>query len=133
MDRREEVLYEIFLDPLKAYEALDQDRCPEIPATYRVGPRALQIIWVYWYQLTMVDKARGYYASPFKGYHGVTQRDPLYPMIFNMILEYTIRHWVTVVAAMEAGVEVLGALVQDLAAYFYSDDGLVASTQPMSL
>ena len=64
MDRREEVLYEIFLDPLKAYEALDQDRCPEIPVTYRVGPRALQIIWVYWYQLTILDKARGYYAPP---------------------------------------------------------------------
>ena len=36
---REEVLYVIFLDLHKAYDALDRSRCLEILEQYRVGPR----------------------------------------------------------------------------------------------
>ena len=34
----EEVLYEIFLDLHKAYDALDRNRCLDILAAYGVGP-----------------------------------------------------------------------------------------------
>ena len=37
---REEVLYVIFLDLTKAYDALDSSRCLEILEGYDVGPRA---------------------------------------------------------------------------------------------
>ena len=37
----EEVLYEIFMDLQKAYDAQDQDRCLKIIAAYGLGPRAL--------------------------------------------------------------------------------------------
>ena len=48
----------------KANNTLDHDICLEILAVYGVVPRALQIIQTYCGQLTMVAKARGYYASP---------------------------------------------------------------------
>ena len=81
----------------------------------------------------MVARAGGYYAPPFKGYRSVTQGDPLSPTILNLAVYAIIRHWVTVVAAMDAGAEGLGILIQDLSAYFYADDVLVTSTQMMRL
>ena len=46
-----------------------------------------------------------------------------------MAVEAIIHHWVTVVVKMEVGAEGLGISIQDLAAYFYVDDGLVVSTR----
>jgi hypothetical protein len=36
-------LYQIYLDLKKAYDALDQTRCLEILAGYRVGPNLLRL------------------------------------------------------------------------------------------
>ena len=52
------------------------------------------------------------------------------PNIFNVVLDAVIRHWVTVVALAEAGVEVLRDTIQELADFFYADDALVASLPP---
>ena len=41
---REEVLYVIFLDPTKAYDALDSSRSLEILERYGVGPRARRLL-----------------------------------------------------------------------------------------
>ena len=44
---REEVLYVIFLDLHKAYDALDRSRCLEILEGYGVGPRARRLLQTY--------------------------------------------------------------------------------------
>ena len=44
----------------------------------------------------MFAKAGGYYGSAFQGFRGVTQGDPLYPTIFNMLVGAVVRHWVEV-------------------------------------
>ena len=54
---RGEVLYVIFLDLHKAYDALDRSRCLEILEGYDVGPRARRILQIYWRRLTMVARA----------------------------------------------------------------------------
>ena len=46
----------------------------------------------------MVARSGGYFGIRFKGYHGVTQVDPLSPTLFNVVMDSVIRHWVTVVA-----------------------------------
>ena len=46
----------------------------------------------------MVDRDRGYYGPPFKGYRRVTHVDPLSPTLFNVVMEAIIHHWVAVVA-----------------------------------
>ena len=66
---------------------------------------------------------------PFKEYCGVTQGYPLSPTIFNWAVDEVIRHWVMLIAATDMGEEVLSALVQDLVAYFYAYDGIVALNQ----
>ena len=44
----------------------------------------------------MVARAGGYYRTVFQGVCGVTQRDPLSPTIFNVVLDVVARHWVMV-------------------------------------
>ena len=130
---KELVLYEVFLYLQRAYNALDRDRCLDILVEYGVGLRALRLLRTYWGRITMLSRAEGYYGPPFKVYHGVTQGDPLSPTLSNLVMDAAIRHWVMVVAETEVVTEELGLLIQELVAYFYSDDGLVTSTQPERL
>ena len=64
---REEVLYMVFLDLHKAYEALDRSRCLDILDGYGVGPRARRLLPKYWRRLTMVARAGGYYGTAYQG------------------------------------------------------------------
>ena len=77
----------------------------------------------------MVAKAGRYFGRLSKGYQGVTQGEPLSPIIFNVVVDVVILHWVKVVAPTEAVTGGLGLTIIDLAGYFYSNDGLVVSTQ----
>ena len=83
----------------------------------------------------MVVQAGGYFGTPFKGYHRVTQGGQLSSKIFNMVVDVVLQHWFTLVAsteeAVDPGVEdtnMTGQYFQRLASYFYVDNGLLAST-----
>ena len=56
---REEVLYVIFLDLTKAYDALDRSRCLKILEGYGVGPNARRLLKTYWIRLTRMARAGG--------------------------------------------------------------------------
>ena len=130
---REAVLFKIFLDLQKAYDALYWYRCLDIIAVYGVRIKMLRLLRTYWYQLTMVARAGGYFGRLFKGYQVVTQGDHLSTTIFNVFVDAVIRHWVMVVTPTEAGTGGIGLTIIDLAAYFYANDVLVVSTQPERL
>ena len=70
---REEVLYVIFLDLTKVYEALDSSRCLGILEGYGIGTGARRLLQNYWRRLTMAARAGGYYGKAFKGARGVSQ------------------------------------------------------------
>ena len=57
---REEVLYVIFLDLTKAYDALDRSRSLEILKGYRVEERVRRLLTVYWDRTTMVARVGNY-------------------------------------------------------------------------
>ena len=78
---REEVLYVIFLDMTKAYDALDRSRSLEILKGYGMGGRVRNMLREYWEITTMVMRSGSYYRKGFKGRRGVTQGDPLSPTI----------------------------------------------------
>ena len=69
---REEVLYVIFLDLTKVYDALDRSMCLGILEGYGVGPGAKRLLHNYWRRLTMAARAGDYYGVAFKGARGVT-------------------------------------------------------------
>ena len=70
---REEVLYVIFLDLNKAYDALDRSRCMKILEGYGVGPQDRQLLQTYWRWITMVSRTGGYYGTAFQGARGEVQ------------------------------------------------------------
>ena len=62
---------------------------------------------------------------PFKVQSNVTQGDPLSPTIFNMVLDVVLRHWVSVVEAIEEAEDTVTEgfvwYIQRLVAYFYEN------------
>ena len=125
---REEVLYVIFLDLTKAYDALDRSRCLVILEGYGVGPGARRLLQNYWRRLTMVARAGGYYGTTFKGARGVTQGDPLSPTIFNVVVDAVVRHWLE---GLQTTNEEKGATGGGhFSAVFYADDRMVGATDP---
>ena len=74
---REKVLYMIFLDLHKEYDALERSICLEILAGYRMGPRACQILQTYWGRLRMVPKAGGILWVDFPGIQGGNAGGPI--------------------------------------------------------
>ena len=80
---REGVLYVIFLDLTKVYNALDRSRSLEILEGYRVVQQLIRLLRAYWRKSTMVARVGGYFGTRFKGERGVTQGNPLSPTIFN--------------------------------------------------
>ena len=63
---REEVLYVIFLDLTKVYDALDRSRSLGILEGYGVVPGARRLLRNYWRRLTMAARAGGYYGRLLK-------------------------------------------------------------------
>ena len=41
----------------------------------------------------MVARTVGYCVEPFGGERGVTQGEPLFPNIFNVVVKSVVRHW----------------------------------------
>ena len=127
---REEVLYVIFLDLTKAYDDLDRSRSLERLKGYGVGERVRRLLREYWNKSTMVERARGYYRTGFKGGQGVTQGDLLSPTIFNVVVDAVVRHRVTLAVTEAETRRERGREGRHQAALFYADDGMVASSDP---
>ena len=131
---REMVLHSIFIDLRKAYKYLDMEHCLDILTGYGVGPKMLHNLRTYWDWLQIAEKSGGHYGPEFQSHCRVTQGDPLSPTIFNVVVEYVIQHWVTVVPPPQEGTgQGLGESIQTLAAIFYANYRLVASPESARL
>ena len=50
--------------------------------------------------------------------------------IFNVVVDAVVRYWASLVEERAGGQDISGREVQYHSAFFYMDDGLVASTDP---
>ena len=71
-----------------------------------------------------------------KAFRGVNQGDllswyPLSPTIFNVVVDTVVRQWISLVVGDSGGQDGWGREVIHHLAFFYADDGLVASTDPV--
>ena len=81
----------------------------------------------------MVARAGRYYGTEFKGERGVTQGDPLYPTIFNVVVDAVVRQWLHLATQESERRGERGRERRHQAALFYADDGMIASTDPLWL
>ena len=79
-------LFQVFVDVRKAYDSLDRRRCMEILCEYGLGPQMQRLLQRYWDRQRVVTKSGKYYRQPFNTGRGVTQEDPVYPTLFNIIM-----------------------------------------------
>ena len=78
----------------------------------------------------MVARAGRYYGKGFKGERGVTQGDPLSPTIFNVVVDAVVRHWLQLATREAERRGERGRKGRHQAALFYTDDGMLASSDP---
>ena len=81
-----ETSFQVFIDIRKAYNSLDQGTCMEILRDYGLGTRLQILLQRYWDLHRVVTKAGNYYGRPFRAGRGLTQGDPFYPTLFNIIV-----------------------------------------------
>lgn len=107
-------LYQVFLDLKKAYDTLDRQRTLQLLQAYGLGPNLLGILSAFWNNLQLVPRQGGYHGLPIRSARGVTQGDPLSPIIFNVVVDAVVRCFRANLA--------LGSV----SCIFYADDGWVA-------
>jgi hypothetical protein len=77
--------YEIFLDLHKAYDAVDRGRLFEILEAYgAVCPLTRALLLNYWDAQRFVALQAGYHGRPFQLGRGLTQGNPMSPILFNI-------------------------------------------------
>ena len=152
---KEAVFHAILLGLHKAYNALDRSGCLGVLEGFGVGPRSLCILQRYWARLNMVARVGGYYRAPLRGKRGVTQVDPLFPTIFNVVVDAVVCHWESLLVVEQEGgdsrgdkgygAQTAGKKIPDgddgrqwaeegnqrlklKAAFLYAENGMVSST-----
>ena len=63
----------------------------EILREYVLVPRLQTLQRPYWDGQRVVTKSGKYYGRPFSTGRGVTQGDPVYPTLFNIIVDAVVR------------------------------------------
>ncbi len=126
--------YRVFIDLKKAFDAMDRERCLEILGMHGVGPNMMRLICNFWDTAINVCRARGNYGQPFQAGRGVTQGGPLSAKLFNILVDAVAREWKRLMRETldfgDAGEEQKEAMLGELFAIFYVDDGYIASRDP---
>ena len=81
----------------------------------------------------MVAREGGYYGAAFWEERGLTQRDPLSPTIFNVVVDEVVRHRVVVMVEVAEERGKRGQEGRHQATLFYADDDMVELSDPIWL
>ena len=98
-----------------------------------MGPQAFPILYEYWDRLRVVACVRRCYVAAFKVFRGVIQGNPLYPIIFNVVVITVVRHWILLLAGGGGCKYRWGREVQHRSYFFHADDGLFVLNDPVWL
>ena len=68
-----------------------------------MGPRAICLLRRYWERLKMMAWAGEYYGETLQEERGDSQGNPLFPNIFNVVVDAVVLLWEYLVAGREGG------------------------------
>ncbi len=116
-------LYEIYLDPKKAYDAINRGLMLKILEAYGVWPNLLRLQNLFWQNAKLVCRTGGSYGSPFAAFQGATQGGPLSLLMFNVCADAVVREWLHQTLGDDAARQGIGDKVAKWMVAFYIDDG----------
>ena len=79
----------------------------------------------------MVTKAGNYYERPFSTGRGVTQGDPVFPTLFNIIVDAVVRETLQEICGPQEAQHSFGWSSGEQNIFFYADDGRIAGRDPI--
>ena len=97
----------------------------EIMPGYGIGEIMARLITHYWDNLIFVLKAKRFLGTPFGTGRGVTQGYPMYPMIFNIVVDAVGRATLEVVCGPQEARHGMGWEAGESNLTFYADDGRI--------
>jgi Reverse transcriptase (RNA-dependent DNA polymerase) len=109
-------IYQVFMDLTKAYDSVSREKLLSILSQYGVGPHIITILNNFWNQLKVAPKQGGFYGKPTQTQQGVTQGDPLSPILFNIVVDAVVRETKRLQGPINSHI------------IFYADDGLITGT-----
>ena len=121
-----EPLFHIFMDVRKAYDSMERGCCLEILRGYGMGPKLARILKNYWKRKRIVPKAGKCLCTSLWTGGGVTQGDPISPMIFNIVVDAVVWAVLYVFCILQEAQHGMGWASGYINLVFYADDGRIA-------
>ena len=115
-------LFQVFLDVQKAYDSLDRDQCMEILRRSWMGKRMARLIAHHWENLMVVPKVKRFLGTPSSTVRVFTQRDPVSPMIFNIMVDAVVRLTLEVFCVPQEARHGMGSATGERNLIFYADN-----------
>ena len=91
-----------------------------------MGPNLVRLLKNYWDQHRIVPKSGKFLGKAFRTGRGVTQGNPAYPMIFNIMVDAVVRAVLDVVYGPHEVQHGLGWAAGERNLVFYADDGRIS-------
>jgi Reverse transcriptase (RNA-dependent DNA polymerase) len=116
-----QTLHHVFIDISKAYDSVSRAKLLHIMQQYGIGNNTIKLLHNFWSKLWVAPRQAGFYGNPIKSDRGVTQGDPLSPILFNILIDAIVRETKRIHGHHASNI------------IFYADDGLITGTDPVQL
>ena len=120
-----EPLFQVLLDVRKAYDSLDRERCLKLLRGYGLGLNLSRLLKSYWKRQRIAPKMGKCLGTAFGKGRGVTQGDPTYPMILNIVVDAVVWTVLEMVYIPQEAQHGMGWVEGDINLVLYADDGRI--------
>jgi len=93
-------------------------------------PKMLALIVPQWDKMQVIPKQADFFGMPFCQDSGQITGSVLGPLIFDVVVDSVVRHWMTIVVEDGGTSAMTGLAVKELLLPFCADDGMIASRDP---